>query len=169
MDQMEKQAALSTMSSNSQTQNHDSITDIFVRAKIIWGAKWTSHYDDDSLEMAMHEWMNAVGSISPILINLALDQCALTMPWPPSIAEFLDVCDDISGMPNSSKVMQDAIRQDFSHSLTKAIYEEVGSWAFRNDSEKDLLKKIDQARAKIIKEQRLSRKGIEDGTSRTYF
>lgn len=83
----------------------------------------------------------------------------MNMKWPPSICEFLEICEQKSGMPTVEEVIQLAIRREFSHPLVKSIFDKIGSWAFQHDAEKDLRKKVRDLYLHFVGESRM--KSIE--------
>ena len=77
------------------------------------------------------------------IIEKAIKYCKMTFEWPPSIAEFISICEKESGMPSCDDVYQMALRHEFNHPMVKLVFESIGSWNFRNDSEKELRKKVE--------------------------
>lgn len=107
-----------------------------------------------SLEIALEEWGAAILHITDQSIKKALEYCRSNLKWPPCIAEFLEICERDSGIPSLSEIIQLAINRDFSHPLTLKIFNEVGSWAFSHDSEKELTKKVKQVYDNSLSELR---------------
>lgn len=127
---------------------------MFLRFRVIWGKKWTDT-EDASLAMALMEWECVVERFDKAKIDAAIHHCKLTMAWPPSVCEFVEVCESLSGVPTVDEVMRLAIRRDFSHPMVAMVFEDVGGWAFSNDSEKILRKKIKDSFLKIKTNSRL--------------
>lgn len=119
------------------------IDQLFVRFNNIWGRRWIEHLPDGiSDEMVIREWSEGLAGIEGQEIKAALDHCRLNLEWPPSIAEFRKICLMSGGVLSPDEIMQRAVSRDFSHPLTKMVYDKVGSWAFQHDTEKALADKI---------------------------
>lgn len=116
---------------------------MFVRFKIIWGEKWTRNFDDETLQITLHEWHDALNGISYDAIEKAIVSCKMIFEWPPSIAEFILICEKQMGVPSVAEVYNFALRREFNHPLVKMVFDKIGDWNFRNDSEKDLRKKVE--------------------------
>lgn len=127
---------------------------MFARAKIIWGEKWTRNFDDDSIQAALHEWSVAFFGRSKETIDKAMDFCKMNLEWPPSIAEFIGICEQASGMPSLEESFAAAIRRDFYHPVIQTVYDKVGSWAMRSDSEVTLRIKFKAAYQEAISSYR---------------
>lgn len=68
---------------------------MFAKFKIIYLQKWTDQFKSDAeLQSAMAEWGEALSGLSGQQIKRALHACRKSMPWPPSIAEFLAMAGD---------------------------------------------------------------------------
>lgn len=133
---------------------------LFLRFKLIWGQRWTKSIDEISLAIAFDEWSGALKHLSVEQVDEAVEFCKLNLEWPPTIAEFLSVVEKQNGVPSVDEVIQSAIRREFNHILIKRIFDEVGSWAFSHDTEKDLRDKVERVYQKQISNFRLSlRKG----------
>ena len=141
-----------------------SVKCLFGLARLAWPETWLRSIDAESLPLAMKLWGQYMTDIEPAMIEEIMIEAAAMHNWPFSIAQFLDMVDEKRGLPSVDVIMRDAIRQDFHHPLIQQVYDEVGSFTFRNASEKDLIKKITDVRHKIIKAERLgfSQKGIDD-------
>ena len=134
---------------------------MFTRFRIIWGEKWTKNFEDDSLQLAMAEWSQAINGIDEQIMEKAIIECKMNLEWPPSIAEFIGICEKQCGVPTWEEIIQLAIRRDFSHPIVKMVYEKVGSWNFANNTEKELREKVKSAYADCLRASRL--KLIEGG------
>jgi hypothetical protein len=97
----------------------------------------------DEAEIVIKEWSSGLAGIDGAQIKAALDHCRMHLEWPPSIAEFRRLCFMAGGLPSPFELMQKAIRREFDHPLTKMVFDKIGSWSFRNDTEKALTAKID--------------------------
>ena len=118
------------------------IKGLFIKFSIIWGHKWTSAIAPEYLEIAISEWNEGLNEIPMAAIKEALAYCRINLEWPPSIAEFRNYCKKALGFPSVDEVIQLAIRGDFSNPFVKKLYDSIGSWSFRNDTVKELTKKI---------------------------
>lgn len=128
---------------------------MFLRFRVIWGKKWTDYVDDLSVAVALIEWECVVANFHKSKINEAINYCKLSMSWPPSVCEFIEICENLSGMPSLEEIMQAGIRRDFSHPIVGRVFEEIGSWSFSNDKERDLKGKIKKSISKIKNDSRL--------------
>jgi hypothetical protein len=128
-----------------------------MQCKVIWGEKWTKHLDDESMHFALQEWSDALVGIEPTIVEKAARQCKMIFSWPPSVAEFLEVCENEMGYPNVDQVMNGCIRREFSHELIKMVFDRIGSHAFGKDSEEIIRRKIKDALDESIKLLRMSR------------
>ena len=121
------------------------IEQLFLRFNSIWGKKWSEHIPPGEIAIqAVKEWSEGLAGIQGHDIKQALDHCRINLEWPPSIAEFRNLCLKNSGVPSAAQVMRRAIDGNFEHPLTRMVYDKVGSWAFKNDSEKLLFTKINE-------------------------
>jgi len=134
---------------------------MFLRFSLIWKDKWAKDNDDIGTKMALWEWDTAISHLSIKNIDTAIDYCKLNFEWPPSIAEFLKICDVLSGIPAEDEILQLAIRRDFSNIIVKQIFDEIGSWAFSHDSEILLKKKIKNIYDKVRNQSRFKLLGKE--------
>lgn len=124
---------------------------LYLRFSSIWGHKFTSnHTDVNFVSMWMSDWAESLSNVSEEVIKSAIDNCKNTLEWPPSIAEFLKLCDRTLGIPSPQEAMQLAIRMDFSHPMVKAIFDRVGSWDMSHDKETVLLKKFEKIHAEEL-------------------
>lgn len=107
--------------------------------------------------IGLAEWERASQGIDTDILDEALDYCKITHEWPPSIAEFLGVCEKKQGLPSEEEVYQYALRREWPHEIIYEVFEMVGSWAFRNDSEKALREKVKTAYRECLIKRRLKR------------
>ena len=69
------------------------ITVIFARFQGSWFNKWSTCIpNEDVLEIAKRDWGRALYGIPIESINRALDESQKTLEWPPSLAEFIKLC-----------------------------------------------------------------------------
>ena len=112
----------------------------------IYLRKWTDNFTSSEIgDIAIIQWRKGLEGIDNASIEHGVDYCRTNLEWPPSIAEFIGICEKQNGRPSWEDTMNLAIRGDFSHPLTKMVYDKIGSWSFRNDSDKDLRAKVKTA------------------------
>lgn len=120
---------------------------LYLKFSVIYGEKFFKNYRTEQIiEIWWDEWVSGMKGIDPKSIKAALNECKLTLEWPPSIAEFRHICEKVSGVLSSEKIMKLAINRDFNDPIVKYVFEKIGSWNFSHDGEKELLKKINEAR-----------------------
>lgn len=103
------------------------------------------------------EWGKFLVKLRPDNINKSIDICKVTMQWPPSICEFLDVYDTTIGVPSCEEAFRLACNRDFERPLVKEVYDLCGGdWNFRNDSEKELRRKFKDNYKECVFEMRKS-------------
>jgi hypothetical protein len=107
--------------------------------------------------MALAEWQTALQGIDEKSIREAVSHCKVTCEWPPSIAEFLSVCEKKHGLPSEEDTYRFVLRREYPHEMIYEVFEMVGSWAFRNDSEKVLREKVKIAYRECLIKRRLKR------------
>jgi len=108
--------------------------------------KWTDNFTStEIIAIAIEQWKKGLTGISDEAIAKAIDHCRMNLEWPPSIAEFIGICEKFCGVPSVDEAFQAAIRRDFDHPVIKLAFDKVGSWAMRNDNEDVLRKKFKDA------------------------
>ena len=112
----------------------------------------------------MFEWMDALKGITPEAIEKALFFCKLNLIWPPSIAEFISICELSEGLPTLEQTYQGALRKEYSHEIIQRVRNAVGSWAFQNDSEKILREKVKQEYENQVKRLRMEKNKLYEKT-----
>lgn len=118
--------------------------------------KWTDNFTSVEIgEIAILQWQKGLAGIDNQSIERGVDYCALNLEWPPSIAEFISICEKQNGMPSWEEVIQLAIRRDFAHPIVKAVYDKVGSWNFSNNTERDLRDKVKVAYGDCVRASRM--------------
>lgn len=109
------------------------------------------------MEFALYTWAKSLIGIPDIFLHQAISYCELAFEWPPSIAEFISICEKQMGTPNCEEVYQLALRRECAHPIVKRVLHSIGDWNFRNDSEKDLRKKVEVAYKENLIKLRLER------------
>jgi hypothetical protein len=118
---------------------------LYLRFCMIYGDKFTKNYHDvDFKDLWYREWHEGLASVDVNGIKDALSFCRENLEWPPSIAEFRNICLKNSGVPSAAQIMRRAIDGNFEHPLTRMVYDKVGGWAFKQDTEKLLFTKINE-------------------------
>lgn len=131
---------------------------MFLMFQTIYLKKWTDNFPTaEILEMAMQQWSKGLAGLSAQSIEKVVDYCRINLQWPPSIAEFISLCEKEEGIPDWETAMNASIRGDFYHPLIAAAYNEVGSWSMSRDSKKEVDKKFKEAYRRKLEEYRLSK------------
>lgn len=124
---------------------------LYLRFCAIYDHKFVkSHHDEDFKSLWATEWSSGLSEIDPNSVKDALEHCKKNLEWPPSIAEFIRICDSFSGIPGLEESMNLASSRDFTHPVVLMAYERVGSWAMKNDSVKELKPKFQAAYLEAI-------------------
>lgn len=119
---------------------------LYLRFCTIYGDKFTKPYHDaDFKSIWYQEWAEGLSEVDVYLIKDCLDYCRNSLEWPPSIAEFRNICEKKSGFPSSEEALALAIRREFKHPLVKLAYEKVGSWAMKHNKQLELQSKFKAA------------------------
>lgn len=100
----------------------------------------------------MEFWARQLAEYDGETIKGAIDECVRTLEWPPSIAEFIGLCDKHSGVPSIPEIIQKGIRRDFSHPLTKIVYDKIGNWDFSHLTQQELQRRISEIYAPSLAE-----------------
>ena len=119
---------------------------LYLRFCAIYDHKFVKTYhDEDFKSLWAHEWSTGLSTITPNVIKDALEHCKKNLDWPPSISEFIKICESYLGVPTLQECMKLAVDRNFNHPLVLICFEKVGSWAMKNDAEKQLLFKFELA------------------------
>lgn len=116
---------------------------LYLRFCNFYGEKFTRMHTPESMEIWYQDWADGLAGIEINAIKEAIDYCKLNLCWAPSLAEFIGICDKLSGMPNALECMIMAVNGDFSNSIVRNLYDRIGSWNIRNNSEYELLRKFE--------------------------
>jgi len=116
---------------------------LYTRFCTIYGDKFAKDYhSDDFIKIWVEDWSEGLSFIDHDHIKSAITHCKLKREWPPSLPEFISLCEKASGMPSFEESFKSAIREDFSHPVTKLAYNAIGSWDMKRDTQEVLLKKF---------------------------
>ncbi len=119
---------------------------LYLRFCAIYDYKFVKIYhDEDFKSLWANEWSSALSTINPNVIKDSLDYCKKNLDWPPSIAEFIKICESHSGVPSLDESINFSTRREFKHPIVLMCYEKVGSWSMKNDSAKELRIKFGHA------------------------
>lgn len=119
---------------------------LYLRFSIIYARKFVeSYHDDDFKSLWENEWAAGLENVNLNSISPALEYCRNNCEWPPSIAEFIKICDSYSGVPSVGDCLKACINRVFAHPLALMCYQKVGSWAITHDNEKELESKFQKA------------------------
>lgn len=132
---------------------------LYVRFATAYGYKFTSnHTTPEIIELWYQEWRESLAGIERELVFQAFNECKITLDWPPTIAEMIKYCDKHLGIPNIYEALKLAATNNFDCPLVKKLYEKIGSWDFKNSSEKVLLSKAKLYLPEILTNFRSERK-----------
>ena len=130
---------------------------LYLRFSSFYGDKFTHNYPTDELvKLWWEDWHQGLAGIDVKYFKDALNHCMMNLEWPPSLAEFRGLCEKAAGLPSLNEAYQAAIRENFYHPLIKQIYDQIGSWDMRHDSEKELKKKFKEFYTDELAKYRLS-------------
>ncbi len=116
---------------------------LYLRFCAIYDHKFVKPYhDEDFKSLWANEWSHGLSQINTKVIKDALDYCRKNLDWPPSIAEFIKICESCLGVPTIQECIKLALNRDFNHPIVLICYENVGSWSMKNDTEKQLFIKF---------------------------
>jgi hypothetical protein len=119
---------------------------LFTRLEVIYGRKWSQMVKDDEFATLMEsEWFEALEGVTPDQIKAALDICRQKLEWPPSIAQFRNLCFDDPNMPSSSAALKLAVARHFSHPVIALAFQEIGAWEMSHAASEALGKKWEGA------------------------
>jgi hypothetical protein len=130
---------------------------LFERFITIYGKKFTHDFDGHEARVVMwvEDWYEGLLGIPPETFKDALYYIKTNYPWPPSLPEFRCVCERSMGLPSQADIIDLAIRQDFSHPLTKMVYDKITSFNFRNWSQDKLEKAVAECYPHLLAKLRL--------------
>lgn len=143
---------------------------LFAKFQIIYQNKWTqnfiidgSHSEELYIETAK-EWADALFGIDPEDMKQALKIVRDTLIWPPSPAEFISVCDKLSGFPTEDEVYDSLLFKNLKHPIIKSIYDKIGGWCLMHDTEKVVRQRVRELyETSVLKFKLKIRSDIESG------
>lgn len=128
---------------------------LYLKFLAIYDHKFIKPYhDDDFKALWANEWCLGLSDVNPRIITDALNYCRKNLDWPPSISEFVSICESFEGLPSFTNALNLATKQEFNHPVVLMSYEKVGSWAMKNDSELQLRDKFQKAYDESVNEFR---------------
>lgn len=132
---------------------------LYLRFCVIYDHKFAKPYhDNDYKSLWENEWCSGLSGINPHFIKDALEYCKKNVEWPPSIAEFIRICEKFSGIPNLDDCMSLATNREFNHPVILMTYEKVGSWNIKHDTSKALRGKFELAYIDAVNKFRTEQK-----------
>jgi hypothetical protein len=116
---------------------------LYLRFAAIYSNRFVLPYHDEDFKSVWYgEWASALANVHVSLIKSVLDHCRLNLEWPPTTAQFLSLCEKMSGFPSLDEALQLIIRKDINHPLIAAISVKMDSWSLKNDKIEVLRKKF---------------------------
>ncbi len=116
---------------------------LYLRFAAIYDHKFVkSYHDEDFKSLWENEWCCGLEDVKVNTVKEALDYCRKNLEWPPSISEFIKICESYAGVPSLNDCVKAAIRRDFNHPLALMCYQVVGNWAMTHETEKALESKF---------------------------
>lgn len=123
---------------------------LYLRFCTIYGHKFSKGHTDDLIKLWCSDWKKGIYGIDELTLKKSIDYCLMNLEWPPSIAEFRRICEEVSGILSVQQIIKLCIARDLTHPLVLSIFESVGSWAFSHDKEADLHKKVKKAKEEYL-------------------
>lgn len=119
------------------------IARLFARFRGRYGTLWTCRATcDDDWQFIMEDWLAELSCFTVHEVRAAVNKTLTNFKeYPPTLGQLVDLCIKESGVPDEHDVIKNMIARDFSHPLTKMIFDKIGSWALTNGKEEDIQKK----------------------------
>ncbi|HHT9109560.1 MAG TPA: hypothetical protein ACFYDZ_00205 [Candidatus Brocadiaceae bacterium] len=119
------------------------IARLFARFRGRYGALWISRATcDDDWQYIMEDWLEELSRFTLSEVRAAVNKTLTTYKdYPPTLGQLVDLCLKEAGTPEPNDVVRMMVARDFSHPLTKMIYDKIGSWALTNGKEEDIQRK----------------------------
>lgn len=120
---------------------------VFARFHHIYTHRFESAYGDEStLNLAKREWAMTLAGTPTSVIEMALERCKREFAWPPTIAEFLKLCQpdpESLGLPPVNKAYQEASQNShrwaqhhWSHDIVLMAARNTGFRLLRSEPER---------------------------------
>lgn len=124
---------------------------LYLRFAAIYQQKFVmSYHDEDFISLWENEWGCGLEDVNVNTIKDALDYCRKNIAWPPSISEFIKICESYDGVPSCNDCIKACMRREFTHPLPLMCYQEIGNWAMTHDTEKALELKFQAAYSQAL-------------------
>jgi hypothetical protein len=119
------------------------IARLFARFRGRYGALWISRATcDDDWQCIMEDWLDELSRFTLSDVRAAVNKTLTTYKdYPPTLGQLVDLCLKESGTPEPNDVVRMMVVRDFSHPLTKMIYDKIGSWVLTNGKEEEIQRK----------------------------
>lgn len=117
---------------------------VFARLRAIYGNKFEQAFgnSEEAMVRTKREWALALAPFDAPSTERALEHCKRNMAWPPSIAEFLALLEQATGMPSARSAYEEACRcritpAEFAwtHPVIYHTASEVGFWRLQTEAE----------------------------------
>lgn len=103
--------------------NKDLISLLYLKFTITYGHKFeSSHTSQEIIDIWCEEWLSGLIDIDSDIIKLALNECKMSLEWPPSLAEFRSLCEKHMGIPSFEEAFQMCASRNITHEFVKRIY-----------------------------------------------
>lgn len=121
----------------------DTINRMFKKFTSMYGNAWTSrHKVDEDIAFSVQLWLKELKRFDLKTLYKAFADCTdSSKDHPPSLPKLVDACWKHVGVPDCTTSLHNCLRKQFNHPVDMMLYEKIGSWALRNDSERTLMKK----------------------------
>jgi len=128
---------------------------LFARFNVIWMKKFTDFFVSDDLSNAwIEEWGESIQRYNSETVKKAINHCKLNMKWPPSLAEFIEVCDSFNGIPSFESAYRACVNRDFDCHLVEKAFNKLDTWEFRRATCEKSEKMFKKAWEAVLKENR---------------
>lgn len=128
---------------------------LYLRFCTIYGHKFSKGHTDELIKIWCSDWSKGISGIDEFTIKKSVDHCLMNLEWPPSIAEFRKICEEVSGILSVEQIIDSCIRRDLSNPMVEHIFQTVTSWAFSHEKESELIRKVKSAREEYLLKYRM--------------
>jgi hypothetical protein len=120
----------------------DLVKNLFVKFSSMYGQLWTSrHKTDEEWEESCNTWLMGLKEFSSKTLRESFREVVVKyVDYPPTLPQMIELCLATSGVPSLLQAIDLAAKQDFSHPIVSELYQKVGSWNFKTQPTKTLLK-----------------------------